>query len=52
MALIRSLLPGGPSLLKPDTIKLMMTNQLPEGVWIRFPGFGELQGKGHGLAAR
>ncbi|MFK4583719.1 serine hydrolase domain-containing protein [Bradyrhizobium ottawaense] len=50
LALIRSLLPGGPTLLKPDTIRLMMTNQLPEGVWIRFPGYGELQGKGHGLA--
>ena len=50
VALIRSLLPGGPTLLKPDTIELMMTNQLPEGVWLRFAGFGELRGKGHGLA--
>jgi CubicO group peptidase (beta-lactamase class C family) len=50
VALIRSLLPGGPTLLKPDTIRQMMTNQLPEGVWIRFPGYGELQGRGHGLA--
>jgi CubicO group peptidase (beta-lactamase class C family) len=50
VALLRSLLPGGPALLKPRTIELMMTNQLPEGVWIRFPAFGELQGKGHGLA--
>ena len=50
VALIRSLLPGGPTLLKPDTIKLMMTNQLPEGVWMRFPPYGELQGKGYGLA--
>ena len=49
-ALIRSLLPGGPTLLKPDTIKLMMTNQLPEGVWIRFPAYGKLQGRSHGLA--
>ena len=50
VALIRSLLPGGQTLLKPDTIELMMTNQLPEGVWIRFAAFGELQGKAHGLA--
>jgi CubicO group peptidase (beta-lactamase class C family) len=50
VALIRSLLPGGPTLLRPDTIELMMTNQLPEGVWIRFAGYGELQGRGHGLA--
>jgi CubicO group peptidase (beta-lactamase class C family) len=50
VALIRSLLPGGPTLLKPKTIELMMTNQLPEGVWLRFAAFGELQGRGHGLA--
>jgi CubicO group peptidase (beta-lactamase class C family) len=50
VALIRSLLPGGPTLLKRDTIELMMTNQLPEGVWIHFAGFGELLGKGYGLA--
>src|SRR6267154_2498332 len=46
VALIRSLLPGGSSLLKPDTIALMMTNQLPEGVWIRFASFGEI-GRAH-----
>jgi CubicO group peptidase (beta-lactamase class C family) len=50
VALIRSLLPGGATLLEPDTIELMLTNQLPEGVWIRFAAFGELQGRGHGLA--
>ena len=50
VALIRSLLPGGPTLLKPDTIELMMTNQLPEGVSIRFPAYGEIRGRGHGLA--
>jgi CubicO group peptidase (beta-lactamase class C family) len=50
VALTRSLLPGGPTLLKPDTIELMMTNQLPEGVWIRFPAYGAIRGRGHGLA--
>ena len=30
VALIRSFLPGGPTLLKPETIALMMTNQLPD----------------------
>jgi CubicO group peptidase (beta-lactamase class C family) len=50
VALMRSLLPDGPTLLKPDTIELMMTNQLPEGVWIRFAAYGELRGRGHGLA--
>ena len=50
VALVRSLLPGGPTLLKPDTIELMMTNQLPDGMWIRFPAYGEIRGRGHGLA--
>jgi CubicO group peptidase (beta-lactamase class C family) len=50
VALIRSLLPGGPTLLKPDTTEQMMSNQLPRDVWIHFTGFGLLRGKGHGLA--
>jgi CubicO group peptidase (beta-lactamase class C family) len=50
VALMRSLLPGGRTLLKPDTIAQMMTNQLPAGVWIRFPAFGEIRGRGYGLA--
>jgi CubicO group peptidase (beta-lactamase class C family) len=50
VALVRSLLPGGPTLLKPETIALMMTNQLPSGVWVRFPGVGEIHGRGYGLA--
>lgn len=50
VALMRSLLPGGSTLLKPETIALMMTNQLPEGMCIRFPGQGEITGKGFGLA--
>ena len=50
VALLRSLLPGGPTLLKPETIALMMTNQLPPGVCIRFPRLGELPGKAFGLA--
>lgn len=50
VALIRSLLPGGATLLRPETIAMMMTNQLPDGVCIRFPGQGEIAGKGFGLA--
>ena len=50
IALIRSLLPGGPTLLKPETIRLMMTNQLADDVWLRFAALGELKGKTHGLA--
>jgi CubicO group peptidase (beta-lactamase class C family) len=50
VALVRSLLPGGPTLLKPETIALMMTNQLAESVWMRFPITGDLVGRGYGLA--
>ena len=50
VALIRSLLPGGKTLLKPETIALMMTNQLPEGQWIRFALMGPQPGKVHRLA--
>jgi CubicO group peptidase (beta-lactamase class C family) len=50
VALIRSLLPGGKTLLKPETIKAMMTNQLPDGTWIRFAVVGEMPGRGFGLA--
>src|SRR5262249_52953641 len=50
VALVQSLLLGGPTLIKRDTIALMMTNQLPAGVWIRFPRSGELRGRGFGLA--
>jgi CubicO group peptidase (beta-lactamase class C family) len=50
VALIRSLLPGGPTLLQPETIALMMTNQLPDGQWIRFAMLGEMPGQAYGLA--
>ncbi|QOZ26405.1 penicillin-binding protein [Bradyrhizobium sp. CCBAU 51753] len=50
VALIRSLLPGGPTLLKPETIAQVMTNQLVPGQWIRFAMMGEQPGKAFGLA--
>jgi CubicO group peptidase (beta-lactamase class C family) len=50
VALTRSLLPLGPTLLKPETLALMGKNQLPEGTHIQFAGFGEMVGKGYGLA--
>lgn len=50
VALIRSLQPGGLTLLRPETIALMMTNQLPAGQTIGFPNTGPLPGRGHGLA--
>ena len=49
VALIRSLLPGGETLLKPQTIAQMMTNQLADGVSVRFATQGDVPGKGFGL---
>lgn len=49
IAFIRSFLPGGPTLLKAETIALMMTNQLADGVSIGFPGIGKVPGKRFGL---
>lgn len=48
-ALIRSLLPGGATLLKPETLALLTNNPLADGVWLRFGLMGELKGKAHGL---
>ena len=50
IALMRCLLPGGPTLLKTATIDRMATNQLPAGRFIGFPNVGVFAGKGHGLA--
>lgn len=50
VALLRSLLPGGRTLLSSETIALLGKNQLPEGVWVSFPGKGEFRGNGFGLA--
>ena len=49
LALVRSLLPGGPTLLRADTLAAMMRNHLPQGVTIGFPRFGALPGRGYGL---
>jgi CubicO group peptidase (beta-lactamase class C family) len=49
LALVKALLPGPDMLLKPETIGLMMTNQLPEGRTIRFATLGPIPGKGFGL---
>lgn len=47
--LLRALMPGGPTLLKPATLALVALNQLPKGSSIRFPVLGELVGKGFGV---
>lgn len=49
IALVRALLPGGPRLLKPETIDAMMRNQLKDGQWIRFAMLGAMPGKAYGL---
>lgn len=49
LAFMLSLMPGGPTLLKPETLALMMTNQLPEGVRVKLPVLGELKGLGFGI---
>ena len=49
IALVKSLMPGGTTLLKPQTIDLMRTNQLAAGHCIRFARRGDIRGKGFGL---
>lgn len=47
--LISSLMPNGEAMLKPQTINLMMRNQLPSGMGIKSSTLGSLSGKGFGL---
>lgn len=47
--LIQALLPGGPTLLQPQTLAMLMRNQLAEDVWLGFPVLGRIAGKGYGL---
>jgi CubicO group peptidase (beta-lactamase class C family) len=49
LALVRALLPGSGELLKPETLRQMMTNQLAGGQTIRFANLGPIPGKGFGL---
>ena len=49
LALMRSFLPGGHAVLRPESIRLMMQNHLPQGWGIAFPGVGDVPGKGFGL---
>jgi len=49
LALVRALLPGPDMLLKPETVRLMMTNQLDDGQTIRFATLGPIPGKAFGL---
>jgi len=49
--LIQSLQADGPTLLKPETIALMGTNQLPTGQWVEFPNIPPMVGRGFGLGS-
>lgn len=49
--LVRALLRGGAPLLRPDTMTLVTSNQLPDHMWIQFPGQPTQVGRGHSLAA-
>jgi CubicO group peptidase (beta-lactamase class C family) len=49
--LVHSMLPGGPPLLKPGTIGMMSTNQLPDGMWVEFPNMPPFVGRGFGLGS-
>ena len=46
---MRSFLPGGHAVLRPESIQLMMQNHLPAGWGIAFPGVGDVPGKGFGF---
>ena len=49
--LIQSLIPGGQMLLKPATMAMMATNQLPAGMWVQFPNAPAMVGRGFGLGS-
>lgn len=49
LALMRSFLPNGPAILKPESRDLMMQNHLPKAWGIAFPGVGDVPGKGFGF---
>lgn len=48
--LIQSLLPGGPMLLKQDSMALLFSNQLADGQWLRFADGSPAAGRGHSVA--
>jgi CubicO group peptidase (beta-lactamase class C family) len=49
LALLRQLMPGRPSLLKPATLAAMFVDQLPAAHCVRFPVTGALPSLGFGL---
>ena len=49
--LIQSLIPGGPTLLRPATLDHMFSNQLPQGIHVRFPNVPTQPGWRFGLGS-
>ena len=49
--LVQSMIPGGIKLLKPETISIMATNQLPEGMKLQIPNLPPIAGRGFGLGS-
>lgn len=49
--LLQVLLKGGAPLLTPASMSCLQQNQLPAEMWIQFPGFPPVAGRGHSFAA-
>lgn len=49
--MVRSCLPGGKSILNPETIAAMNTNQLPDHLCVAFPNMPRLTWRGFGLGS-
>lgn len=49
--LVQSLMPGGPTLLRPDTLQQMGTNQLAPGLHVQFPNMPNHPGRVFGLGS-
>ena len=49
--LLQSLIPGGPTLLEPETIATMFANQLPSGLCVQFPNMPRFEQRQFGLGS-
>ncbi|MDM0015254.1 serine hydrolase domain-containing protein [Variovorax sp. J22P168] len=49
--LLQILLRGGAPLLQPESMRLVEQNQLPDGMWIQFPGSPMIKGRGHSFVS-
>ena len=48
---VQSLMPGGPRLLREESLASMFTNQLPFGVWVEFRNMPRFENLGFGLGS-